>query len=771
MPGASQSPTTPRPDQRCLGSPRSHSSHEPRLAFRAALGRYKGTRLAAIRLAQGASPEGFRIRSGGNADEITDHLDQPAAVQALIARLAPGSRIALGLFGLTESTSFSVAGLSHALRILETEPAPAIVKLLELGLLAIDPGPESGMVDEFSESLESRDPIRVCLRVHPAVPKGMRTARPAERLPRAPGPIGQIREPDGLEPILRLAALWQRVSAEPLRQTGQGVLYKRDRDRIDLDPILKAPITDSFTQLPDAPALWLALARRIGLIELEAGGERLLAAPPEFWTENEFHLPQMIATGWLALQTGFEVLAEAGAVDEADSAVPYLRPALLLWLSTLAESEWVSLDDLGSHLTAHAAGWNRLSLKADALVGVASPRRGAAAGGRARARPEGGTRPKPTGVLEAILLGAAYPLGLIRAGEEISTGRRVVQLSSFGRYILAVGPAPPPRPAFEQFLFVQPNFEVIAYRQGLTPQLVGRLSRFVWWSQIGSALELKLSRDSIVHGLDLGSKPEWMLETLTRHSQRPLSRGVIDAINNWAERRERVIVYAATTLIEFGSESERDRALELWPAGEKAAPIAVAARFLLVEDERTVPFDRLRMSSARDYRRPPEVCVTVERDGITLTLDPARADLLVDAELAQFADPAALPERNTGAVAGPAARRFAISVGSLRRGISRGMSPPRLNEWFERRTGGEIPPSVQLLLMAKTSRVAPLKAARLIVLTLAEPELLKGLRQHPATSSLLGHSLGPTSVAIPEDQVAPLQNVLKELGITLDFEH
>jgi hypothetical protein len=767
MPPASQSSTTPRPDERRFASPRSHSSQEPRLAFRAALGRYKGTRLAAVRLAQGAPPDGFRIRSSGNADEITDHLDQRAAVQALIGRLAPPSRIALCLFGLTESTSFSVAGLSHALRILGAEPAPAIEKLLELGLLAVDPGPESGMVDEFSEVLESRDPLRVRLRVHPAVLKGVRTARPAERLPTADGPIGQIREPDGLEAILRLAALWQRVGAEPLRQTGQGALYKRDRDRIDLDPVLKAPIADSFIQLRDAPALWLALARRVGLIELEAEGDRMLAAPPDFWTENEFHLPQMIATGWLNLQTGYEAQAEADSVDEADSAIPYLRVALLLWLSTLADSEWVALDDLDSFLSARSAGWNRLSLRADAPTGNALTRRGATGSGRTRPRQEAGARHKPSGVLESILLGAAYPLGLIRAGEETSTGRRVVQLSSFGRYVLAVGPAPPPRPAFEQFLFVQPNFEVIAYRQGLTPQLVGRLSRFVWWSQIGSALELKLSRESIVHGLELGSKPEWMIETLTRHSQRPLSRGVIDAINNWAERRERVIVYAATTLIEFGSETERDRALELWPSGEEAAPIAVAARFLLVEDDRSVPFDRLRMTSSRDYRRPPEVCVTVEPDGISLTLDPARADLLVDAELAQFADPTDVPERNPGGAA--AARRFTISIGSLRRGMSRGMSPIRLRDWFERRTGGGIPPSVQLLMTAKASRLGPLKAARMVVLTVHEPELLNGLKQHPATSPFLGESLGPTSVAIPEDQVAPLQRVLKELGISLEF--
>ena len=48
--------------------------------------------------------------------------------------------------------------------------------------------------------------------------------------------------------------------------------------------------------------------------------------------------------------------------------------------------------------------------------------------------------------------------------------------------------------------------------------------------------------------------------------------------------------------------------------------------------------------------------------------------------------------------------------------------------------------------------------------------MLEGLRQLPATGSFLGESLGPTSVAIPEDQVAALQNVLKELGIDLEFE-
>src|SRR5262249_17858244 len=160
----------------------------------------------------------------------------------------------------------------------------------------------------------------------------------------------------------------------------------------------------------------------------------------------------------------------------------------------------------------------------------------------------------------------------------------------------------------------QPNYEVIAYRQGLTPPLVGRLSRFVRWSQIGAALELKLTRESVLLGLDGGLTAESMLETLSRHSQKPVPPVVVDAVRTWASRRERVTYYAAATLMEFGSRAERDQALKSWPESDSEPPTAVADRFLLVGDERTIPFDRFRLTGARDYRRPPEVCVTIDAD-------------------------------------------------------------------------------------------------------------------------------------------------------------
>jgi XPB/Ssl2-like helicase family protein len=753
---------------------------EPRLAYRWAVGRYKGARLAAIRLAQGFLPDSDRIRPAGTAEEITEHLDQPAAVEALAARVPIGSRLALSLFAVTETTSMPLAGLAHALAALGAEPIEALVKLLELGLLAIEPNADVGPIDDFAAALKRGSSVPLRVRVHPAVPHAVRIVRPEGGLPAISGAVGQVRESDGLEPILRLGAIWQRAGAEPLRQTQQGTLYKRDRERVEDDPVLAGAVTDAIAPLPHPAAFWMALARRVGLVEPDLSGQRLLAAPPGFWADNAVHLPQMIATGWLTLQTWHEPdgTPGAGSGAEPDLAVPYLRPAALLWLATLGDAEWVALEDLAGHLSARYPAWDRLTLTdppdrdapaaRDPGAAPASSRRGPAP--RGRAKPGSGTLPRGQVVLESILLGAAYPLGLVRAAEQQGTGRRVVQLTPLGRYVLASGPTPPPRPTFDQFLFVQPNFEMIAYRQGLTPHLVGRLSRFAQWSQIGAALELRLTRESIVFGLEGGLTPELMLETLGRHTQRPLPAGVVDAVRTWATRRERVTYYAAATLMEFGSAAERDQALESWPTKDGDPPTPVGERFLLVDDERTIPFDRFRLTGARDYRRPPEACVTVEPDGVSMALDPTRSDLLVDAEIGRFADELPASQPGPGRSSEHGTRRFTVTAASLRRGMSRGVNPPQLADWYTRRTGGEMPPAVRLILAPRTSRVPPLKATHMMVLNLPSAELLDGLLQHPATSPWLGDRLGPRSVVIPEEHMPSLQNALKELGIGLEVE-
>jgi hypothetical protein len=367
-------------------------------------------------------------------------------------------------------------------------------------------------------------------------------------------------------------------------------------------------------------------------------------------------------------------------------------------------------------------------------------------------------------------LGAGYSLGLVRAGQEKETGSTVVQLTPLGRYVLAIGPPPAPRQAAKHFLFVQRNFEIIAYRQGLTAQLVGRLSRFARWTNVGAAIELGLSQESIVHGLEGGMTSGEMFDLLTRHSQRPLPATVLDAVERWANRRERITFYAAATLIEFGTAAERDLALAQWNESDPNTFVPVAERFLLVENPQKVPTDRIRTSGSRDYRHPPEKCVSIEPDGITLTLDPSRADLLIDAELTRIADEIPATQARPRALApGTPVRRFTVSTDSMARAAAMGISRTQIVDWFGRRTGGPLSPAIRLLI-PDPSRSTALGARRMLVLTTPCTDLADGLLQHPATRDLVGQRLGPTALCVPEDQLDELVKALALLGYKLEVE-
>lgn len=745
----------------------------PREAYRAALRAYDGAWLAALARAVGLTdvPSGRAALAAG----IVDRLGEPRSLDRVSAGLPLGARLALTLMAVTETATWPARGLRHALAALGVDAAEAVRPLVEKGLVAVDlgGGPGSAVRDPVG-ALETAEGIGATLHAHPAAVASARSTRPEGAGPPRCGPVRQAREADGLEPVVRLAAVWQRVADAPLRQTQQGTLYKRDRDRLEDDPVLAGPIADAFEPIPDMPAFWVDLTQGVGLLESEPGSERIAAARPTFWPDNAIHLPRMIALRWLALRTWHELggMQREGATEAL--ALPYVRPAVLLWLATLGDDEWVTLDDLAAFLHGLSPRWAaasflELGAAAATTTPAAGPRR--PKGGRGRARDGAPEESTDCTVLAAMLLGAGYQIGLIRAAEEAATGRRAVQLTPLGRYLLALGPPPPPRAGFEHFLFVQPSFEVIAYRQGLSPALVGLFSRFTVWSQVGAALAMRLTPESVYRGLEGGLEPEAMLELLARPSARPIPAGVSEAVRTWAGRRDRVTFHAAATLVEFASAADLDEALRLWPGGPGPGPVRVSERLLLVEDESVIPWGRFRMTGSRNYRSPVEACVEVEPDGVTLTLDLARSDLLVDAELARFADEVP-PDRGgrTGSGQGPAAtrRRFVVSSESLARAEASGLPAAALGPWFVRRTGADLPPSVRLLLAARGPKPPPLKAGRPLVVYAPSAELLDGLAQHPATRDLLGPRLGPTAVVIPDAALAAFRLALDGLGLALD---
>jgi hypothetical protein len=749
------------------------------VAYRDALSRQEPGRLRAIAARLGVAEAETRP-AGGLAGQISEQLGGPRTIEAIVGRLEHAPRLALTLFALTDATIWPATALALALECLGVEPLATVRSLLDFGLVAVGTGQRGEWDSAVSlEERLARTPDGLTLHAHPAVLAAARTALPGGPQPALAGPVARVREADGLEPVLRLAALWQRVAEAPLRQTQHGSLYKRDRERLEDDPVLAGPIADALEPLPDMAAFWLELASRVGLVVPDPGGsggdgDRVVAAPPDYWAEHAIHLPQMIASGWLGLRHWHEQGGMRQDESPIELVLPYLRPAILLWLAALGPDDWVALEDLAAHLRRLAPRWDRTVLNDEPVPGPPGPS-GTVPGSRPRS-PRGGrnksdhsTRGGPegrgAGVLEALLLGAAYQLGLVRAAEESAGERHVVQLTGLGRYVLALGPPPPPRPSFEHFLFVQPNFEIIAYRQGLSPALIGEFCRFAHWSQIGAALELKLTAESVYRGLEGGLTEHSMLDRLARHSARPLPVSVTEALRTWSDRRQRITYHAAATLIEFASQGDLEQGLALWPA-ESRPPVRISDRLLLVEDEAAIPFHRFRLAGSRDYRRAPEACLGIEPDGVTLTLDLARSDLLIDAELARFADLLApAPGRDSP---GNPRRRFAVSPESLARAAENGFSPALLAHWYVKRTGGEIPPAVRLLLLAASGRTAPLEAHRPLILEAPAEHWIDGLLQHPATRDLLGPRLGPTTVIIPDESLKSFRRALEVLGLSLD---
>jgi hypothetical protein len=98
-------------------------------------------------------------------------------------------------------------------------------------------------------------------------------------------------------------------------------------------------------------------------------------------------------------------------------------------------------------------------------------------------------------------------------------------------------------------------------------------------------------------------------------------------------------------------------------------------------------------------------------------------------------------------------------------GRDSGLNLRALEEWFQQRTGQPISASGRLLLIG--NQMPPGELRRRLVLYVATPEIADGLVQWPGTRSLIEERLGPTALAVPEDNVELLRERLGTLGIAL----
>jgi hypothetical protein len=324
----------------------------------------------------------------------------------------------------------------------------------------------------------------------------------------------------------------------------------------------------------------------------------------------------------------------------------------------------------------------------------------------------------------------------------------VVRLSPLGKRLIGGGVEGSGSAPTVQTLLVQPNHQMIVYRQGLTTKLLAKLMLFADLKTAGPALAFEINADSVYGALESGLSVKEIVTLLSTAGGREPPSGVVESIRTWSQKRERLTVYHNIALYEFHSAADLQEAMARGIDG-----VAVTPRMLLVAGHPTFP--NLRIGAQRDYLRlPPEPCVTAEADGVTLDVDVSRSDLLLESEIARFADPL---EPADGV-----RQRFQITRDSLKRANDRGIGSEWLEEWFKRRMGDSLPASVAAMLQLAAG--SPVSMRTIVVLEVSDESAVDGLLQHPATAKLFLSRLGPRALAVSMDRVDEVTAALVALG-------
>lgn len=637
---------------------------------------------------------------------ILDGLENPVVIDRALKTLAPEARRLLRLGSIARQSRWRVQSLVEAdARLGGAGSVAPILELLEAGLAFPELPSRGPRLSSWETWLAGAKEQALQVQIAPlAAERAQREPLPAPKVDFDVLPVAAM-EADGLEWLLRVGVAWQVVRDTPLRLTQQGGYFKRDLDRLREHPLLSIPPAEQVGPVPDAALLAIGLALAQGVLIREAdqvrAADNICAFGNELGTE--------LAAQWSALveladwdpRSGWD--AERKAVLAADAVLS------LAILADLPPDQWAVVDDVDAVLT-------------------------------------GGPDGKP-GVVAALLLGVLHQLRLVQATRHAD--RRWVRLTSAGRAIVAGQEPNLSAPPIEQTLVVQPNLEIIVYRQGLTPSLIARLTRIAEWKSLGLACTLSLTAETVYRGLESGETMPELLALFERHGTHALSETVLDSLRSWASKRERVSVYPSAMLLEFRSPADLDLAVRRGLVEQR-----VTDRIGLISSESRIDYSQFRLVGTRDYLAADEVCVDASADGLIIAVNEHKSDLLLESELRRFAEPVHTngdrPE-------------YRATIASLRAAREAGLNVLALDAWFRRRAGQGLPAGVLLLLTADES--PPFQLGSRTIVRVPTEELADGLAAWPDSARLVGERLAPTVFAVPDAQVAALSELLDRLGV------
>ncbi|QDU60532.1 hypothetical protein Pan216_13740 [Planctomycetes bacterium Pan216] len=672
-----------------------------------------------------------------SSDRLVQALASKRSVGKIIDELDEAAQEALAIFRRSPLIEWR---WDHAMRLLGAcsirSPYRAVQSLLTDGLLWMRPSRPGEELTRF----EVNDGLPI-----EALPVITLAAPLSESLPDQASPVkglvgteasGSWRAADGWEYPMRLALLWRLATRLPIRRTQQNILFKRDQERIGQNSLLEAPFVDTPEACDQLGMLTYALAVQGGMLDRFCDEQFPTESLADHWPADRNEL-LLKCLGDLIGVENWNELGEETPTGPFASEMASARFLVLYWLGSLPPEQGASVEQLASKLEQCHPPWTETGERIGPLRQEET---------RARLARKW---------IRKFVFGSLYQTGAVEI-LQTGDGEDLARLSPWGKRFLGEEVELPELPAFPGTLLAQPNHEVVVYRQGLSVELLRRLAVFCEPKTLGAALTYEISADSVYIGLEAGLSADTMIETLEQYGGREIPTGLSTSIRTWAERRERIRVFPRCSLYEFSSKSDLDDAVERGLEGT-----AITDRILLVAGDAGATLKNLRITSSRNYSVGSEPCVNVDADGITLHIDLAKSDLLLETELRRFADSV---ERESGE--GP--KTFRLTSKSLGRALDQGLSISFLEEWFRRRTGESPPPSAQLLFRCAARAEVEIKS--LVVLRTDDEMLADGLLQHPATAACFQSRLGPKALVVEPEKSAELTGALEALGVDISGE-
>src|SRR5262245_38054557 len=284
---------------------------------------------------------------------IEAYLREPAHRTAALADLPSELRPVLALLPYVPPSGWRLEEMRELLRFIGCSvPDKALRAMLGLGFLALHaPNWRVETLRHFDLALNGWEGEQLSLVCHPALANQLATPafQPAKKS--IVRHVRNVREADGLEFLLRVAVLWERIAQSPIRLTQDTALFKRDKERLGSDVVLTSPMFDAMAPIKDIGYLAIVLGKHLNLLIADQEGEMLRAQMGTTWLQELHTIQQRLWHGLMTVRSWTDQNGDSGVSMDVHR-LPAKRWAVLLRLASLPPDGWLSVTELDRDMRA-----------------------------------------------------------------------------------------------------------------------------------------------------------------------------------------------------------------------------------------------------------------------------------------------------------------------------------------------------------------------------------------------------------------------------------